>query len=301
MEFIIKSKFKTNFTLISNNFAQDKTLNLELRGFGLYLLSKPSDWLINPYALRKELNIGKDKVSKLLNDLIKHGYMFKFQRDGAFMKKGELKNIFYFSDDKELLDKTTEIFKSPNKLMQLSMSENPVPELPALVTPLTENQTHTNKDIIQNNNNKNITTSSEISIKLYLSSYLDNRTIANLLSAKPDITIEEFNMLYELAKAEKEGNYCESLEACLIRAAAGKWTFNHNKTTKNTSSNNDNAKTTRILKNRLEHFLEYYNISNSSPKEILNSFSKDCEKFKVESEELFNFYYNLLEEKLESN
>ena len=122
--FIIKNHHTQNYTTIYNSFAQDKSLTLELRGFGIYLLSMPSNWNINPNQLRLELNIGRDKVTKLINDLIEKGYMFKQQKNLTFSKKGELKNIYYFCDDKELLNKTTEIFRKVETPLQLPLDND---------------------------------------------------------------------------------------------------------------------------------------------------------------------------------
>ncbi|WP_407535949.1 hypothetical protein QCB49_00710 [Cetobacterium somerae] len=94
--FIIKNHHTQNYTTIYNSFAQDKSLTLELRGFGIYLLSMPSNWNINPNQLRLELNIGRDKVTKLINDLIEKGYMFKQQKILLLLKKVNLKMFIIF-------------------------------------------------------------------------------------------------------------------------------------------------------------------------------------------------------------
>ncbi|MGL5779282.1 MAG: hypothetical protein ACRCX3_12525, partial [Cetobacterium sp.] len=104
MDFIIKNNHKSNYTIIYNKFIQDKDLNLELLGLGCRLLNKPPNWVININQLSYEMNISKDKLLRLINNLIELGYMYRHKKEIAFVRKGELKNIYYFSDDKELLN-----------------------------------------------------------------------------------------------------------------------------------------------------------------------------------------------------
>lgn len=292
MEFILKNHHKYNFTTIYNSFAQDKTLSLEAKGLALYLFSMPSNWCINPTQLRFELQIGKDKITKLINELIEKGYMFKHQKDIVFSKRGELRNIYYFSDDKEILKETTEIFRNSNVQPQLPMSETPYTEIS-----YTENLSHINKDVIQEENNKKETVlTSNISIRTFLKGILDEVTIVNLLSAKPNLTIEEFKKLYEMANLEFKNGYCNSVNACLVRAVSGKWNFKY-KTPTSTDSSEEELKTHRVLKGKLNYYIDYFQIGSCSKNEILGKFLNECQKY---DENLVNSYYKKLKEKLES-
>lgn len=305
--FIIKNHHTQNYTTIYNSFAQDKALTLELRGFGIYLLSMPSNWNINPNQLRSELNIGRDKVTKLINELIEKGYMFKQQKDSSFSKKGELKNIYYFCDDKELLNKTTEIFRKVETPLQLPLdndiTENKSTETPLTQTALTrithtENPVHINtnyykKDIEkEDNNKKNTLLTNNLSIRTYLKEILDDFTIVNLLNAKPDLTIDEFKVLYEKATLEFKGGHCNNINSCLVKAASGKWNFRYN------ISNNDDDKVHRVLKGKVNYYTDYFKIGSCSKDEILGKFLSECQKY---DENLVNAYYKELREKLESN
>lgn len=291
MEFIIKNHHKYNFTTIYNSFAQDKTLSLEAKGLALYLFSMPSNWCINPTQLRFELQIGKDKVTKLINELIENGYMFKHQKDIVFSKKGELRNIYYFSDDKKILKETTEIFRNSNIQPQLPMTE-----LPAMEIPHTENPSYINKDTIQEENNKKETIlTSNISIRTFLKEILDETTIVNILSAKPDLTIEEFKKLYEMANLEFKNGYCNSVNACLVRAVSGKWNFKYKPHT-STDFNEEKLKTHRVLNGKLNYYIDYFQIGSCSKNEILGKFLSECQKY---DENLVNSYYKQLKEKLE--
>lgn len=290
--FIIKNHHTQNYTTIYNSFAQDKSLTLELRGLGIYLLSMPSNWNINPNQLRLELNIGRDKVTKLINDLIEKGYMFKQQKNLTFTKKGELKNIYYFCDDKELLNKTTEPFRRDKTPFQLPLC-NGITEIPNTESPLTKNTNYYKKDIEkEDNNKKNTLLTNNLSIRTYLKEILDDFTIVNLLNAKPDLTIDEFTVLYEKASLEFKSGYCNNINSCLVKAASGKWTFRYNIT------NSDDTKTHRILKGKLNYYLDYFNIASCSKDEILGKFLSECQKY---DENLVNTYYKDLKEKLESN
>lgn len=287
MDFIIKNHHKQNFTTIYNSFAQDNSLSLEAKGFALYLFSMPSSWCINPTQLRFDLQIGKDKVMKLINELIEKDYMFKYQKNITFTKKGELKNIYYFSDDKNILKETTEIFRIHNTQTQLSMSESP----------LLENPPHINKDIIKENNNKKETVlTTNISIRTYLKEILDDTTIVNLLATKPDLNIDEFKKLYEMAKLEFQGGHCNNVNACLVRAASGKWNFKYKALT-TTVSNDENIKIQRVLKGKINYYIDYFKIGSCSKDEILGKFLNECQKY---NQELVNTYYKDLKEKLES-
>ena len=62
------------YTMIRNDILKSKVLSLEGRAFLSYLLTFPSSWNFHVTKLVKELNVGKNKIYSLLNELIKHGY-----------------------------------------------------------------------------------------------------------------------------------------------------------------------------------------------------------------------------------
>lgn len=310
MDFIIKNNHKTNYTIIYNKFIQDKDLSLELIGLGSYLLNKPPNWIINISQLSYDLNVGKDKLLRLINHLIELGYMYRHKKEVAFVRRGELKNIYYFSDDKELLNKTTEPFRSVATTPQLSLSTHPpldspstdtAPlDLPVVVTPTMEDTSHNNtniyKDIIEkeDNKNKNTVLTNNLSIRTYLKEILDDFTIVNLLNAKPDLTIDEFIILYEKVTLEFKNGYCNNINSCLVKAASGKWNFRPNISN---SSDNSDIKFNRVLKGKVNYYIDYFSIGSCSKDEILGKFLNECQKYE---EGLVNVYYKQLKEKLES-
>lgn len=307
MDFIIKNHHKENYTMIYNKFVQDKKLNLELKGFGVYLLSKPPNWVININQLSYDLSVGKDKVLRLINRMIELGYMYRYKKEVAFVGKGELKNLYYFCDDKELLNKTTEPFRSVATTPQLSLSTFPSLEspnmdtapldIPVVTTPIMENNSHNNtsnyKEIIKKENNyqKETILTNNLSIRTYLKDILDNTTIVNLLNAKPDLNIDEFKKLYEMVNLEFKAGLCNNINACLIKAANGKWNFRHN------IINNEDLKMHRVLKGKLNYYIDYFSIGSCSKNEILTKFLNECQKY---DENLVTPYYKQLKEKLES-
>lgn len=309
MDFIIKNNHKTNYTVVYNKFIQDNNLNLELLGLGCRLLNKPPNWVININQLSYELNIGKDKLLRLINNLIDLGYMYRHKKEIAFVRRGEFKNIYYFSDDKELLNKTTESFRSVATTPQLHLSTFPTVDSPSMLTPsldipvvetpivedTTYNNTNIYKDIIEkeDNNKKNTVLTNNLSIRTYLKEILDDFTIVNLLNAKPDLTIDEFKILHEKATLEFKNGHCNNINSCIVKAASGKWNFRPNLL----NSSNDEAKTCRILKGKLNYYRDYFNIGSCSKDEILGKFLTDCQKYE---KNLVNTYYKQLKEKLES-
>lgn len=307
MDFIIKNHHKENYTMIYNKFIQDKKLNLELKGFGVYLLSKPPNWVININQLSYDLSVGKDKVLRLINRMIELGYMYRYKKEVAFVGKGELKNLYYFCDDKELLNKTTESFRSVATTPQLSLSTFPSLEspnmdtapldIPVVTTPIMENNSHNNtsnyKEIIKKENNyqKETILTNNLSIRTYLKDILDNTTIVNLLNARPDLKVDEFKKLYEMVNLEFKAGLCNNINACLIKAANGKWNFRHN------IISNEDLKVHRVLKGKLNYYIDYFSIGSCSKNEILTKFLNECQKY---DENLVNPYYKQLKEKLES-
>lgn len=302
--FIIKNHHKENYTMIYNKFIQDKNLNLELKGFGGYLLSKPPDWIININQLSYDLNVGKDKILKLINRMIELGYMYRYKKNVAFVGKGELKNLYYFCDDKEILNKTTEPFRSVATPPQLSLTISPslkspsmnIPPLenPIVETPVMENTSHNNINYYKKdeNNKKETILTNNISIRNYLKEILDSSTIVNLLNVKPDLSVEEFKKIYEMATLEFKAGFCNNLNACLVKAVGGKWNFRYN------TINNDESKIHRVLKGKVNYYIDYFKIGSCSKNEILGKFLSECQKYE---ERLVTPYYEQLKENLESN
>jgi hypothetical protein len=57
------------YFLMRRDTAQDSSLSFEARGVLSYLLSKPDDWKVYVGDLRREGNIGKDQIQRILKEL----------------------------------------------------------------------------------------------------------------------------------------------------------------------------------------------------------------------------------------
>ena len=136
-KYILKKKQKSNYTMISNEFLQDNNLSFEARGMAASLLSRPEDWVINIPALMAEGNIGRDKVKKIIQELIDNGYMYKAQdrsTGGKFSK-----NILYISDEKDFLKEEAEKIEQGCEETKEKSNFSPLTEKPLTVSPLTVN------------------------------------------------------------------------------------------------------------------------------------------------------------------
>jgi hypothetical protein len=79
---IIKGKFQTQYVQVSNKTAQDKNLSFEARGLLVFMLSLPEDWVIHKSWLIEQTSAGRDKIQRMVNELVKMGYLVKKQAHG---------------------------------------------------------------------------------------------------------------------------------------------------------------------------------------------------------------------------
>lgn len=70
---IRKGFIKEDYTRINNRIAQDTSISLEARGVWIDLCTRPDDWVILPKYMAKQCGIGRDKMYRLLNELIEAG------------------------------------------------------------------------------------------------------------------------------------------------------------------------------------------------------------------------------------
>lgn len=70
---VLRVAHRKGYTVVTNTLAQDRSLSWEARGVMLYLLSHADDWELRPVDL--EQCCGRDKVYKILAELIKHRYI----------------------------------------------------------------------------------------------------------------------------------------------------------------------------------------------------------------------------------
>ena len=76
---IFKAQLDSEYQVLSNKTAQDNRLSFEARGMLVLLLSMPADWSVNVSWLQKQSKAGRDKVNRIIAELIECGYMRKDQ------------------------------------------------------------------------------------------------------------------------------------------------------------------------------------------------------------------------------
>jgi hypothetical protein len=72
---VFKRRRRNNFTVLGNAVLFDGRLELEEMAAIVKLLAKPHDWQVHPGALRKEWGVGREKFYRIINKLIKLGYV----------------------------------------------------------------------------------------------------------------------------------------------------------------------------------------------------------------------------------
>lgn len=76
------------YTTFANALLNDESLSADALGVLVYLLSKPGNWRVLPGPLGKRFGCGRDKIYRIMNELIEAGYAERYQtRDddtGAF-------------------------------------------------------------------------------------------------------------------------------------------------------------------------------------------------------------------------
>lgn len=77
---IIRTPKTKEYFSVSNKLAQDARLSFEARGVLLYLLSKPSDWIVQFSDVEKEGNIGREKRQKIFAELETAGYFERIEK-----------------------------------------------------------------------------------------------------------------------------------------------------------------------------------------------------------------------------
>jgi len=145
------------YFLFSRDTAQDRTLSFEARGMLAYLLSKPDDWAADVRDLQQEC--GRDKVYKVLRELVEHGYITDRVRTRS--KEGTWQYSDYivhetpcestplpekpytdapYTENKEIKALNTEGQTSDYKIKIVSASDDAPPSFEKSVRPRSEKQ-----------------------------------------------------------------------------------------------------------------------------------------------------------------
>jgi hypothetical protein len=127
---IKRAKRHERFYIVSHALI-DSEISAEALGVAVYVLSRPDDWIIRPTQIRKKFNCGKERMTRILTEIVALGYATK-----------------------EKARSTAGTFDGCN----WTFYESPHPNYPATVKPATDNPTLLNKD---NNLIRNLPTSTD--------------------------------------------------------------------------------------------------------------------------------------------
>ena len=76
-QFINKSTLKENYSVIPNNMLNDEGLDSDCLAVMVYLLSKPSNWIVKPTNIQNRFKFGRDKTYRVINQLVKRKYIVR--------------------------------------------------------------------------------------------------------------------------------------------------------------------------------------------------------------------------------
>ena len=78
---IYKAQVESNYTVIPNVTAQDKSLSFESRGLLSLMLSLPDDWQIHKsWLVSQSTNCGRDKLTRMMKELQDRNYIRKVNK-----------------------------------------------------------------------------------------------------------------------------------------------------------------------------------------------------------------------------
>jgi len=132
---VIRRVHSNNFTIIGNDCLKDKSLGAEALGVICYLIGCPHDWIVRPSQLADRFGCGRDKVQRILNDLIELGYIRRSRLRNA--ETGSWEGVEYV-----VLDTKDE----PQPENQVVGADSPQPENPAPENPKLLKTDSTKKD-----------------------------------------------------------------------------------------------------------------------------------------------------------
>lgn len=89
---ILRTPKNKNFTAVNNYFISNINLKPDGKGFLLYMLSKPNDWIFNYNNFEKELGIGKKAIRTIIKKLEDLKYL---KRERLIGENGHYEWIYY--------------------------------------------------------------------------------------------------------------------------------------------------------------------------------------------------------------
>lgn len=253
-------------------------------------------------SIALKLNKHEKSISRDISDLIEKGYLFtNVIKSGFKVVERRLytaENIKTYMIDKKNIDNLIKTqIKIEGDLTYYFNEKN---------TPLASNKNVTgkiagnnfedctgnkneeragNKFVTVTNTNNTITNSTttenkpseKISSSSFLDNFLDLATKQNILSIKPEITETEFLEIYEKCKLEVKQGYAKNLNAILVQAIKGFWSFQAKPEAIKTVLSNDEKGIAR----EFDYYLAFYESYKDyhSKEDVINKFINSCGKF----------------------
>jgi len=90
--------FDDHFTQIPNDWVRDERLSLEARGLLAQIMSHRPGWNLSIKSLAARNSIGRDKVKRIMDELLKHGYLERSEKQGHD-ERGHLSGFDYTTRD----------------------------------------------------------------------------------------------------------------------------------------------------------------------------------------------------------
>jgi hypothetical protein len=115
--------FDDHFTQIPNDWVRDERLSLEARGLLAQIMSHRPGWNLSIKSLAGRNHVGRDKVKRILDELLKHGYLERSEKQGHD-ERGHLAGFDYFTRDPQGV--TQEPYKAePDKAEPIKADKPP--------------------------------------------------------------------------------------------------------------------------------------------------------------------------------
>lgn len=143
----------SDFTIIGNDCLRDDELTAEALGVLCYLRGKPHDWKVMPTELAGRFKCGRDRIQRILKELICHGYIKKIRRRDPATQEWQAVEFVVFDTRSEPLPENTVVASEP-------LTENPAMENPAMENPAPAFPTVLNTDLPNTDSTKHGSTNS---------------------------------------------------------------------------------------------------------------------------------------------
>lgn len=140
------------YRVINRHAMEDDRLTFEARGVLAYILVKPDDWEIQINDLRRSGNAGRDKIYRIINELIAFGYII---RESPRKPDGTIgKTVYNVYENPQVVESDAQGEPLPAE----PLPEKPDTAEPDTAEPLPVNTDHNNKE---NTTNKERVTKKE--------------------------------------------------------------------------------------------------------------------------------------------